>query len=102
MKADGPRLDGAATSATDRAWMAQPPQRGWSADGQTGELLNVDDDSDSNERAAVHLVVATKHKLKKLLWLPLTYKKVAAFFSGIGGFDMGLKKAQDLVLFATL
>ena len=83
---------------------ARPPQRGWSADGQTGELLNVDDDS--NERAAVHLVrrlvVATKHKLKKLLWLPLTYKKVAAFFSGIGGFDMGLKKAQDLVLFATL
>jgi hypothetical protein len=41
-------------------------------------------------------VVSTKHKFEKLLWLPLTYKKVAVFFSGIGGFDMGLKKAQDL------
>jgi site-specific DNA-cytosine methylase len=30
------------------------------------------------------------------LWLPLTYREVAAFFSGIAGFDMGLKNAQDL------
>ena len=62
------------------------------ADSQTGELLNIDDDR--NERA-VHLVTSTSHKFEKLLWLPLTHIEVAVFFNGIGGFDMGVRSAQD-------
>jgi transposase InsO family protein len=59
----------------------------------TGMLTAVDDDQAARAMAQVTKI---EHKFAKLEWLPLTYISTAIFFSGIGGFDIGLQMAFEL------
>jgi len=69
------------------------------ADGMTFEITEIAAASAAGaavEKTAKQLYEQKEHKFFKLKWLPIRVIPVVVYFSGIGGFDMGIKRAWEL------
>ena len=68
------------------------------ADAQTMELIDVDENEDPDDRELEDSEAVSDHKFKraKLSWIPMFVQAVGILCCGnIGGFERGLKRAQD-------
>mmetsp|Transcript_30584 Transcript_30584/g.94592 ORF Transcript_30584/g.94592 Transcript_30584/m.94592 type:complete len:152 (+) Transcript_30584:186-641(+) len=69
------------------------------ADGMTFEITEIAAASTAGvavEESAKQLYEQNEHKFSKLKWLPIRIIPVVVYFSGIGGFDMGIKRAWEM------